>query len=106
MFKIHQPTAESFQYTLENNQWKVFLQSGIFVSRDDTLDSIESLKKYSSNPWNISPAIDTDGKHYFTILGKENEIAWVSILYDDIEQRDRCIRYVLNHTPTATVVEV
>lgn len=105
-YEISQFKDDDFRFVLKSSNGEILLTSEKFKSKLTLLNTIESIKTLGDNLDSFRVSISKNGKHYFNIVLKNNNIVATSQFYNDLVSFNSGINLVMNNIKANKIIDL
>ena len=104
-YLIQKSSNGQFYFVLIAKNGEVILTSEMYITKQNCLNGIESVKIHSPYDAYYHRKIATNGKFYFTLHSSNGQVIGVSQMYMSAQGRDIGIASVKENGPNSSVVD-
>jgi len=102
-FVLNKAKDGQFYFNLKASNGEIILTSEMYKAKPSAKNGIESVKKNSGEEKQYSRLTSKNGKEYFVLKAKNQQIIGQSQMYSDARSRDNGVKSVMNNGPGAAV---
>lgn len=105
-FEIYQGKDEKYYFRLKANNNEIILASEGYNSKSACQNGVASVKNNASLDEQYKREESSNGKSYFNLVAKNNEIIGKSEMYESHSGMEKGIASVKKNAPGAEVIEI
>lgn len=100
-YHVHKSPSKQYYWNLRAGNGERILQSEMYTSKGAAFGGINSCKENSGSADRYEKRTSNDGKPYFILRAKNNEVIGVSETYSSTQARDAGIASCMANGPTS-----